>query len=56
MAETVTNAVAQRDNSPAGLIKQYSNSFAAVLPSHIKSDTWVRLAQGALKRDRKSVV
>lgn len=53
MAETVTNAVAQRDNSPAGLIKQYSQSFAAVLPSHIKADTWVRLAQGALKRGKR---
>jgi recombination protein RecT len=52
-AETVTNAVAQRDNSPAGLIKQYSTSFAQVLPSHIKSETWVRLAQGALKRGKR---
>jgi recombination protein RecT len=53
MAETVTNAVAQRDNSPAGLIKQYSTSFAQVLPSHIKAETWVRLAQGALKRGKR---
>jgi recombination protein RecT len=53
MTETITNAVAQRDNSPAGLIKQYSQSFAQVLPSHIKADTWVRLAQGALKRGKR---
>jgi recombination protein RecT len=53
MAETVTNAVAQRDNSPSALIKQYSASFAQVLPSHIKSETWVRLAQGALKRGKR---
>lgn len=54
MAEnTVTNAVAQRDNTPGTLIKQYSASFAAVLPSHIKADTWVRLAQGALKRGKR---
>lgn len=52
-AETVTNAVATRDNSPTALIKQYSNSFAAVLPSHIKAETWVRLAQGALKRGKR---
>jgi recombination protein RecT len=51
--ETVSNAVAQRDNSPAGLIKQYSTSFAQVLPSHIKAETWVRLAQGALKRGKR---
>ncbi|MDG4784388.1 recombinase RecT [Micromonospora sp. WMMD1102] len=53
MAETIANAVAQRDNSPAGLIKQYSTSFAQVLPSHVKAETWVRLAQGALKRGRR---
>ena len=52
-AETVSNAVAERDNSPAGLIKQYSESFAQVLPSHVKPATWVRLAQGALKRGKR---
>lgn len=52
-AETVTNAVATRDNSPSALIKQYSASFAQVLPSHIKPETWVRLAQGALKRGKR---
>jgi recombination protein RecT len=53
MSETVSNAVAQRDNSPAGLIKQYSGDFASVLPSHVKPETWVRLAQGALKKGRR---
>lgn len=52
MNETVTTAVAKRDNSPAALIGQYRGDFAAVLPSHVKPDTWVRLAQGALRRDR----
>lgn len=51
--QTVSNAVAQRDNSPGGLIKQYSDSFAAVLPSHVKPETWVRLAQGALKKGKR---
>lgn len=50
---TVSNAVAKRDNGPSALIAQYSNDFATVLPSHIKPDTWVRLAQGALRRDPK---
>lgn len=50
---TIQNAVAQRDNSPAGLIKAYSESFAAVLPSHVRPETWIRLAQGALKRGDK---
>lgn len=53
MAETVTQAVAQRDSSPGALIKQYSADFASVLPSHIRPDTWVRLAQGALKKGKR---
>lgn len=52
-AETVTNAVAKRDTGPGALIKQYSSDFATVLPSHIKADTWVRVAQGVLRRDEK---
>jgi recombination protein RecT len=52
-AQTVSDAVATRDASPSGLIRQYSNDFAAVLPSHIKADTWVRLAQGALKKGKR---
>lgn len=39
--------------TPGDLIKQYQGDFATVLPSHIKPDTWVRLAQGALKRNEK---
>jgi recombination protein RecT len=51
---TIGNAVAKRDNSPSALVKQYTADFAAVLPSHIiKPETWVRLAQGALKKGRK---
>ena len=50
---TVSQAVAQRQNTPGELIKTYSSSFATVLPSHIKADTWVRLAQGALKKGRR---
>lgn len=50
---SVTAAVATRDNSPSGLIQQYKADFATVLPSHVKPDTWVRLATGALRRDPK---
>lgn len=53
MTQTVSQAVAQRDNTPGGLIKQYSTDFASVLPSHVKPDTWVRLAQGALKKGKR---
>ncbi len=51
--QTITAAIATRDNSPGALVKQYSQSFTAVLPSHVKPDTWVRLAQGALKKGKK---
>jgi recombination protein RecT len=53
MTETVTQAVAKRDNAPTALIEQYSTSFASVLPSHVKPETWVRLAQGALKKGKR---
>jgi recombination protein RecT len=51
--ETVKNAA---ENKPAGataLIKRHSEDFATVLPSHIKAETWVRLAQGALRRGKR---
>lgn len=50
-AQTVSNAVAQVDNSPGVLIERYKNDFASVLPSHVKPETWVRLAQGVLRRN-----
>jgi len=53
MTQTISQAVANRDNTPSGLIKQYSESFAQVLPSHVKPATWVRLAQGALKKGKR---
>lgn len=52
--QTVSNAVATQDQGPGALIKRYSDDFATVLPSHIKSATWVRLAQGALKRGKRT--
>lgn len=54
MTQTVSDAVAKRDNSPAELIRTYSADFATVLPSHVKAETWVRLAQGALKRGKRT--
>lgn len=51
--ETTTTAVARRDNGPRDLINHYRDDFALVLPSHIKAATWVRVAQGALKKGRK---
>lgn len=43
--------VATQPQGPGALVHQYRGDFAAVLPSHIKPDTWVRLAQGVLRRD-----
>lgn len=46
-------AVQQTQNGPGQLIERYKDDFATVLPSHIKPETWVRLAQGVLRRDAK---
>jgi recombination protein RecT len=54
VTETVTNAVAKRDAGPGAMVQQYSGDFRAVLPSHIKPEQWVRLAQGALKKGKKA--
>jgi recombination protein RecT len=51
MTQTVSDAVAKRDEGPGALIARYTQDFATVLPSHIRPDTWVRLAQGALRRN-----
>lgn len=55
MTETISNAVAVKDNGPGALLTQYKSDFATVLPSHLlpKVDTWVRTAQGLLRRDQK---
>lgn len=49
---TISNAVATRDNSPSAMVQQYKGDFAQLLPSHINADQWVRLAVGALRRDK----
>jgi recombination protein RecT len=48
-----STALAERDSSPRGMIEQYRNDFAAVLPTHVKASTWVRISQGALKKGKK---
>lgn len=39
--------------TPTQMVQGYSHEFALVLPSHIKAETWTRLAVGALRRDSK---
>jgi recombination protein RecT len=48
---SVSQAVAQRDNGPAGLIEQYRADFATVLPSQINPDQWVRMTMGVVRRN-----
>lgn len=51
--QTVTNAIAVRDNGPAAIIEQYKGELATVMPSHVKPDTFARLAVAVLRRDDK---
>jgi recombination protein RecT len=39
--------------TPTAMVQGYTGEFAQVLPSHIKPETWTRLAVGALRRDEK---
>jgi recombination protein RecT len=56
MTETVGTAVEQRKETAGAMVRTYADSFTAVLPTHVKPDTWVRLAQGALKRGKRIAV
>lgn len=49
---TVSNAVAVRDSGPGAMVEQYKADLAMVMPSHVKPDTFVRLAVSVLRRDR----
>lgn len=49
----VTSAVQKRDDSPGALVARYRDDFATVLPASIRAETFVRLAQGVLRRDEK---
>ena len=51
--QSAAAAVASRDSSPGGLVRQYKTDFTSVMPSHIKPDAWVRIAIGALKKGKK---
>lgn len=48
---SVSNAVAVRDNGPEAIVRQHREDLTLVLPGHIKGETWMRLATGALRRD-----
>lgn len=50
---TISNAVAVRDNGPGAMVERYRDDLAVVMPSHVKPDTFVRLAVSVLRRDEK---
>lgn len=52
-AQTITTAVAQRDQGAQALIAKYRTDFAQVLPTHLRPATFVRLSQGLLRRNAK---
>jgi recombination protein RecT len=52
--EAASKAVATRDTGPRAMVAQYAPDFTAVLPTHIRAETWVRIAQGALKRGKRA--
>lgn len=47
--QSVSNAVAVRDNGPGAMVEQYREEYAALVPSHINADQWIRLAVGAIR-------
>lgn len=49
---TTTPGTAIEKATTADLVTAYRDDFATVLPSHIRPDTWVRLAVGALRRNK----
>lgn len=53
MTSPTQAAVAVRETSPRTMVAEYRNDFATVLPTHVRADTFVRIAQGALKRGKK---
>lgn len=52
MTESITTAVAKRDDAPGQMIEGYRQDFSLVLPTQIKPETWMRLAQGLLRQDK----
>lgn len=50
----ISNAIATRqDNGPGAMVERYRDDLAMVMPSHVKPDTFVRLAVSVLRRDPK---
>jgi recombination protein RecT len=52
--QTVSEAKAQQEqqqnNGPAAVIEKYRPDLSIVLPSHVRSDTWMRVAMSAARK------
>jgi recombination protein RecT len=53
MNSPIGNAIEKRDNGPASVIEQYKPELALVAASHVRVDTFARLAVGVLRQDPK---
>ncbi|MGR6922648.1 recombinase RecT [[Actinomadura] parvosata] len=51
--QTVTQAAEEQSKSALAVIGNYQASLGALLPSHIKPETFIRLCQGALRRNKQ---
>lgn len=49
----ISNAIATRDNGPEAIVRQHKEDLTLVLPSHVKGETWMRLAYGALRSNQQ---
>jgi recombination protein RecT len=45
----ISSAIATRDEGPAAQLTAYRDEYAALVPSHINADQWIRLAVGAIR-------
>jgi recombination protein RecT len=45
----ISTEIAKRDDGPAAQIEQYRDEYAALVPSHVNADQWIRLAVGAIR-------
>ncbi|NJQ04239.1 recombinase RecT [Streptomyces lonarensis] len=48
----ISTAVAKRDSGPSAMVQQYKGDLAQVMPQHVRPDVFVRVAIGALRRDK----
>lgn len=53
MNSPIGNAIEKRDSGPASVIEQYKPELALVAASHVRVDTFARLAVGVLRQDEK---